>query len=225
MTTRVIGAILTTYFTRKLMWLGWGLGVGSPAILLWGQDALVALLPLWGWGVAGLFAMQLHEHLVYAQTAQLPGGRPWHLAVGSVLFILGIFIGSLAVGGHMGWSVLGLAGLLVGFIGVSLLGMFTYPPLLLVSLAVYFSVGFSPAVQAWLAALTRGDALLLTATGACALVILGVRLRWMHEEAPEWTALDAHWRGCFPVLASRNRRTSARDRSGAACRSYVCVLW
>ena len=196
MTTRVVGAILTTYFTRKLLWLGWGMGVVVAAILIWMPDTPGMLLPLWG--VAWLFAMQLHEHLVCAQTAQLPGGRPWHLAVGSVLFILGIFIGPLVVGAQMGWSVRGLASLLVGFIGVSLLGQFTYRSLLLVSLAVYCSAWFSPAVQAWLSALTRGDALLasllLTATGACALVILGVRLRWMHEESPEWTAfLESGW--------------------------------
>lgn len=249
-TTRVVGAILTTYVTQKVMWFGLGLGVGGVTFLLWLPDVLWGLLgSLLLLGTAAMFlALQLHENLVYAHTTQLPGGRPWHLAVGSVLFLLGIVIGPLVVWGQMGRSVLGSAGLLVGAIGVGLFGLLTAPWLLLVSMAMLgsvVSVALSPAVEAWLAALIRGDqphaALVMTATGACALVLLGVRLWRMHEESPEWTSpLERGWGWRQREAGARHRRpalwgaavtrwTNRRLDSGAllAATSYLSEvsLW
>jgi hypothetical protein len=102
---------------------------------------------------------------------------------------------------------------------------------------VFFSVGYSPAVQAWLSALIRGDTLiaplLLIATGALALVMLGVRLGRMDEESPEWTALlengwrprrreaRAHQERTTPWAAAMSRWTQRRLDSGAILSAHT----
>jgi hypothetical protein len=102
---------------------------------------------------------------------------------------------------------------------------------------VFCSVVYSPAVQVWLSALIRGDApiaaLVLIATGALALSMLGVRLGRMHEESPEWTALVASgWRPrrrearapperSTPWAAVMSRWTQRRLDSGAILSAHT----